>query len=115
MRLLLDTHLIVWWMNGEASKISERAVALFRMFAVSFISTRNVLSPAARLSDAPTRVKMRSHNESVASAAGTKQPACASSCTSATCRISVLLPAIFGPVTRRTCRSSPLSSMLLGT
>lgn len=27
MRLLLDTHLIVWWMNGEASKISERALA----------------------------------------------------------------------------------------
>lgn len=27
MRLLLDTHLIIWWMNGEASKISERALA----------------------------------------------------------------------------------------
>jgi PIN domain nuclease of toxin-antitoxin system len=27
LRLLLDTHLIVWWMNGEASKISEKALA----------------------------------------------------------------------------------------
>ena len=27
MRLLLDTHLIVWWMNGEASRISEKALA----------------------------------------------------------------------------------------
>jgi hypothetical protein len=30
------------------------------MFAASFISTRKVLSPAARLSDAPTRVKILS-------------------------------------------------------
>jgi len=27
LRLLLDTHLIIWWMNGEASKISEKALA----------------------------------------------------------------------------------------
>lgn len=27
MRLLLDTHLILWWMNGEASRISEKALA----------------------------------------------------------------------------------------
>jgi PIN domain nuclease of toxin-antitoxin system len=26
-RLLLDTHLLVWWMNGEASRISERGLA----------------------------------------------------------------------------------------
>ena len=26
MRLLLDTHLVVWWMSGEASRISARAL-----------------------------------------------------------------------------------------
>ena len=40
--------------------ISERSVALLRMFAVSCISTMNVDSPRASWSDAPTRVKMRS-------------------------------------------------------
>ena len=27
MRLLLDTHLVLWWMNGEASRISRKALA----------------------------------------------------------------------------------------
>ena len=27
MRQLLDTHLVLWWMEGEVSKISERALA----------------------------------------------------------------------------------------
>jgi len=27
LRLLLDTHLVLWWMNGEASRISEKALA----------------------------------------------------------------------------------------
>src|SRR5262249_19283511 len=27
LRLLLDTHLVLWWMGGEPSKISERALA----------------------------------------------------------------------------------------
>lgn len=27
VRLLLDTHLVLWWMNGEASRISKRALA----------------------------------------------------------------------------------------
>lgn len=27
MRLLLDTHLVLWWMAGEPSRISERALA----------------------------------------------------------------------------------------
>lgn len=27
MRLLLDTHLVLWWMNGEASRISKKALA----------------------------------------------------------------------------------------
>ena len=26
MRLLLDTHLVVWWMAGEASRISKKAL-----------------------------------------------------------------------------------------
>ena len=26
MRLLLDTHLVVWWMAGEASRISRKAL-----------------------------------------------------------------------------------------
>jgi len=29
-RLLLDTHLVVWWMNGEASRISEKGLAALR-------------------------------------------------------------------------------------
>ena len=37
-----------------------RGVAVFRMTAVSVISTINVDRPRARLSDAPMRVKMRS-------------------------------------------------------
>lgn len=27
MRLLLDTHLVLWWMNGEASRISKKGLA----------------------------------------------------------------------------------------
>jgi PIN domain nuclease of toxin-antitoxin system len=27
LRLLLDTHLVLWWMNGEASRISKTALA----------------------------------------------------------------------------------------
>jgi PIN domain nuclease of toxin-antitoxin system len=27
LRQLLDTHLVLWWMEGEVSKISERALA----------------------------------------------------------------------------------------
>jgi PIN domain nuclease of toxin-antitoxin system len=27
MKLLLDTHLVLWWMGGEASRISKRALA----------------------------------------------------------------------------------------
>jgi hypothetical protein len=44
------------------------------MLAASFISTRKVLSPAARLSDAPTRVKMRSTMPTRAARAGTNEP-----------------------------------------
>jgi PIN domain nuclease of toxin-antitoxin system len=27
LKLLLDTHLVLWWMTGEASRISKRALA----------------------------------------------------------------------------------------
>ena len=46
------------------------------MFAASFISTKNVLSPPARLSLAPTRVKSLSTTPISAEFAGTKQPKC---------------------------------------
>ena len=44
----------------SSSTIRLRGVALFRMFAVSVISTMNVDCPRARSSLAPMRVKMRS-------------------------------------------------------
>ena len=59
-------------------------MALLRMLAVSFISTRNVLWPRARLSEAPTRLKIRSTIPMVASAAGTNEPAWAIRTMSAT-------------------------------
>ena len=67
--------------------IRLRGVALFRMFAVSLISTMNVDCPRARSSLAPMRVKMRSTRSIRASAAGMNDPVCASSASSATCRM----------------------------
>ncbi len=49
-------------------------VALFRMFAVSVISTMNVERPPVRSSAAPMRVKMRSIGPITALSAGTKLP-----------------------------------------
>ena len=54
--------------------IVKRGDTLLMMEAVSFISTMKVLSPALRLSDAPTRVKILSVKEMCASLAGTKLP-----------------------------------------
>ena len=73
-------------------------VALFKMFAISLISTMNVLWPVERLSDAPTRVKILSVMQILAAFAGTNDPKCAISVISATWRIYVLFPAMFGPV-----------------
>ncbi len=70
----------------SSSTMSELAVALCRMFAVSCISTMKVDSPRARLSEAPTRVKIRSKTPRRARAAGTKLPAWLSRTMSATCR-----------------------------
>ena len=49
-------------------------VALLRIFAVSFISTMNVLCPRARLSLAPTRVNIRSTRQ-ISASAGRHKPA----------------------------------------
>src|SRR5919197_272503 len=61
----------------SSSTTRLRDVAWWRMFAVSCISTMNVDCPRAMLSDAPTRAKMRSTIASLASRAGTNDPACA--------------------------------------
>jgi len=75
-----------------------RDVISCRIAAVSDISTMNVDWPAARLSLAPMRVKMRSTSGIRADAAGTKQPQWASSTISAVWRRNVDLPAMLGPV-----------------
>ena len=62
---------------------NDRGVAWWRMLAVSVISTMKVDSPRANMSDAPTRVKMRSVRPITASVAGTNDPACAISVISA--------------------------------
>ncbi len=92
-----------------------RSPALLNMFAVSFISTRNVDSPRARLSVAPTRQKIASTMPISASAAGTKLPTWAISAMRAVWRRKVDLPAMLGPVS--TTRSGPpsASSTLFGT
>ena len=80
------------------------------MLAVSFISTRNVDSPAARLSDAPTRVNSASTTPTLARAAGTNEPTWARSTTKAVWRSTTLLPAMFGPVIRSTWPASAATS-----
>ena len=65
---------------------SDRDVAVFRIAAVSVISTIKVERPRARLSDAPMRVKMRSIRPSRAERAGTNDPICASNTIRAACR-----------------------------
>ena len=68
-----------------SSRISRLlGVAKRRMEAISLISTMKVDWPAARSSEAPTRVKIRSHSGIFACAAGTKLPMCASSTIRAT-------------------------------
>ena len=57
------------------------------MDATSLISTIKVDCPAAKSSEAPTRVKMLSTSPMVALSAGTKLPICAISTISAVWRI----------------------------
>ena len=78
--------------------MSERGVALLRMFAVSCISTRKVERPRARSSPAPIRVKTRSRTPRRIAVAGTNEPTCAITASVATWRMYVDLPAMFGPV-----------------
>lgn len=62
------------------------------------------------LTDAPTLAKTRSTTPTLAAAAGTKDPICASSTSCAHCRRKVLLPPMLGPVTSHTRPSPPSSS-----
>ena len=66
---------------------SERGVALWRMLAVSVISTIKVERPPARSSEEPMRVNMRSSGDSRARSAGTKLPTWASRAMTAAWRI----------------------------
>ena len=92
----------------SSSRTSERGERLFRMVAVSSISTMKVDSPREMLSEAPTRVKILSTRPIFAARAGTKQPICASRTISALWRRKADLPAMFGPVRMMICRSSLL-------
>ena len=75
----------------------------------------NVLSPPAKLSLAPTRDRTRSTMPMRAERAGTKLPIWARITDSATCRSSVLLPAMLGPVISHSRSRSRSRSTSLGT
>ena len=77
-------------------------VALFKMLAVSFISTIKVDCALLRSSMAPTRVKILSTIPILALVAGTKLPICAIRTMRAVWRSTVDLPAMLGPVIMRT-------------
>ena len=99
-----------------SSRITKLSfVAFFRISATSVISTMKVDCPAARSSDAPTRVKMASTTPICAAAAGTKLPICAIRAISAFWRMYVDLPAMFGPVMSSIRFSSSSSIVSLGT
>ena len=74
-----------------------RAVAWRRMCAVSRISTMKVDSPRARLSPAPTRVKIAIAEADARGARGHEAAHLRQDHGSATWRISVDLPAMLGP------------------
>ena len=75
----------------------------------------NVDCPDARSSDAPMRVNSLSTMPTRAALAGTKLPICAISTISATCRMYVDLPAMFGPVMIATRPPSGLRFVSFGT
>ena len=74
------------------------SVALFKILAVSFISTMNVDIPFWRWSCAPTREKILSTILICAESAGMKLPIWAINVINDTCRRYVDLPAMLGPV-----------------
>ena len=76
------------------------SVAALSMEAVSAISTKKVDLPPARLSLAPTRVKIRSVIPISQLSAGTYEPMWASRIIRAFWRRKVDFPAMFGPVMR---------------
>ncbi len=82
----------------SSSTTKLRGVAVFRITAVSVISTMKVERPRARLSEAPMRVKMRSINGNCALSAGTNEPSWAINAIRAACLRYVDLPPILGPV-----------------
>ncbi len=69
----------------SSSRIRLRSVALFKILAVSTISTMKVDCPAVRKSMAPTLVKIRSTTPILAARAGTNEPIWASRQIRATC------------------------------
>ena len=84
--------------------------ALFKIDAVSNISTINVDCPIPMLSEAPTRENILSIMPILASAAGTNNPVCAKIAIRAFCLKKVDFPAIFGPVISHTCLLFKLQS-----
>ena len=99
----------------SSSTINEEAVACFKIFAVSLISTMKVDCPEARSSEAPILVNILSTIPTVADLAGTKEPICAIRIIRAVCLIYVDLPAMFGPVTIATLFRLSSRSTSLGT
>ena len=77
---------------------SDCSVAPCTIAAASVISSMKVDCALARSSAAPMRVWMASIGPSRQAVAGTKEPIAASSTISATWRMKVLLPPMFGPV-----------------
>mmetsp|Transcript_20898 Transcript_20898/g.64986 ORF Transcript_20898/g.64986 Transcript_20898/m.64986 type:complete len:279 (-) Transcript_20898:409-1245(-) len=78
---------------------SECLLAQRMIVAVSSISAMNVERPRAWQSPAPTRARIASVSEMVASSHGTKQPACARRTEMPAARMYVDLPPMLGPVT----------------
>ena len=95
----------------SSNKIKLRSLKLFKILAVSFISTMNVDSPALMLSFAPTRVNTLSTIPILTRFAGTKEPICAMSTMRAVCRNTADFPDMFGPVIIMICCVS-LSSVM---
>mmetsp|Transcript_6924 Transcript_6924/g.29508 ORF Transcript_6924/g.29508 Transcript_6924/m.29508 type:complete len:356 (-) Transcript_6924:195-1262(-) len=96
--------------SSSATRLSR--VHRRSMLAVSESSTMNVERPPATSSRAPMRTYTASHADIVSDFAGTSAPTCAITAARHTWRNSVLLPPMFGPVSRviggtPSCVSSP--------
>ena len=98
----------------SSNKIKLRSEILFKILAVSFISTINVDSPEEILSDAPTRVNILSTNPIVTDSAGTKLPICAINTIKAVCLNIADFPDMLGPVIIIICWSTSSKYTSLG-